>query len=353
METIRLEEKDFTGIINVEECVLVNLSNTKGSLVQISNYGARIVSFVVANKKGVFYDTVIGHDSLRNYQNSNERYFNAVIGRYAGRIANGKFKLGGKEIQLSVNNPPNHLHGGFKGLNEQVWKVKNICKNSVELFCFLPSGLDGYCGDLEITCRYTLKEDNSLIFETNACCSYDSIINITNHAFFNLGNHKENILNHSLLIKAAKYLPVDKNLIPTGEMLSVKNTPFDFTSFKKVCSDINANNEQLKICGGYDHSFVCDEYNGRDIFPAAVLINESSGLKLEIFTNQPSLHFYSCNFLNGQDTGKNNITYTKYNALCLETQHFPDSPNHKNFPSVLIEYGKKFSAVSIYKITEI
>lgn len=353
MQKLRLKESDFTGKINGEECVLANLSNAKGSLVQISNYGARIVSFIVANKKGVFYDAVIGHSSLKNYQNSHERYFNAVIGRYAGRIANGKFKLNGTEMQLSVNNPPNHLHGGFKGLNEQVWKIKSVCKNSVEMFCFLPSGLDGYAGDLAITCRYTLKDDNSLVFETSASCSTESVINITNHAFFNLGSHKENILKHQLLINASKYLPVDKNLIPPGEMLPVKNTPFDFTYLKEAGTDIKANNAQLQLCGGYDHSFVCDDYNGKDIFPAAVLLNKVSGLKLEIFTDQPSVHFYSCNFLNGSDTGKGNITYTKYNALCLETQHFPDSPNHNNFPSTFIKPHEDFCSVSVYKITEI
>lgn len=353
MNKFRLKEEDFDGEINGAKCVLISLTNAKGTLVQISNFGARVVSFITRNKKGEYYDIVLGYKDLEGYKNSNERYYNAVIGRYAGRIAEGKFSLGGKDFSLSINNPPNHLHGGFKGLHEQVWKVEDYCSSSVELSCFLASGEDGYPGDFEIRVRYTLTLDNALMFEAHAICSEPSIINITNHAFFNIGNNKDNILDNKLYINAARYLPVDKNLIPTGEMLPVKQTPFDFTSFKQIGAQINEDNEQLKSCAGYDHSFVCDDYTGRNLFLGAAVLNPKSGLKLEIMTNQPSVHFYSCNFLDGKDIGKGEVAYVKQNAFCLETQHFPDSPNRAEFPSTVIKPGGEFTCLSVYKISDI
>lgn len=346
-----LKDENFRGYIDGAECKLATLKNSKGVTVQISNYGARIVSFSVPNKEGKFYDIVIGHDSLENYRKSNERYFNAVVGRYAGRIAGGRFELGGKKYNLSVNNGANHLHGGFKGLNEQVWTFTEVGDNFAALECVLPDGLDGYPGDFRINVIYTLTEENALMFETHAQCSKDSIINITNHAFFNLGSHEKNVLTHRLQINAQRYLPLNGNLIPQGTMDKVEGTPFDFRVLKRIGADINAEAEQLRIGGGYDHSYVCDEYKGRNLFLGAIAENEESGLKLEIYTNQPSVHFYSCNFLNGKDRGKGGVVYKEHGAFCLETQHFPDSPNHKEFPSTVIKAGGEYCSLSVYKVS--
>ncbi len=353
MSELRLKEQDFEGYVGADKCVLINLANTKGALVQLSNYGARIASFIVPDKNGLLHDIVIGPASLEGYKKASERYFNAVVGRYAGRIAHGKFKLGGREYSLSVNNPPNHLHGGFKGLNEQVWKICDISSNSAEMSCFLPAGLDGYPGDFSIKVRYTLTDENALLFEVHAQCSEESVLNITNHAFFNLGDHSKDVLDHKLFINAAHYLPVDKNLIPSGDTAEVKNTPFDFTSFKKIGAELNADDAQLKYCGGYDHSFVCDDYNGRNLFLGAAAINCASGLKLEVLTTQPSVHFYGCNFLSGKDSGKGGAVYKRFGAFCLETQHFPDSPNHADFPSTAIKPGEDFTALTVYRVSDI
>lgn len=344
-----LKEEDFKGYVDGKECKLATLKNSKGVKVQISNYGARIVSFLVPNKAGGLYDIVIGHDSLENYKSSNERYFNAVIGRYAGRIARGRFELGGKQYNLSVNNGDNHLHGGFKGLNEQVWSFMETGDNFAALECVLPDGLDGYPGEFGINVAYTLTEDNALLFEVYAQCSQDGIINITNHAFFNLGAHGSDVLNHKLQINAERYLPLNENLIPLGRMDKVEGTPFDFRNLKSIGADIKAANEQLNIGGGYDHSYVCDEYKGRNLFLGASVENEDSGLRLDIYTNQPSVHFYSCNFLNGKDRGKGGVIYKEHGAFCLETQHFPDSPNHKDFPSTLLKSGGEYSSLTVYK----
>lgn len=353
MKELRLKEKDFEGLVDGAKCVLVNLANGKGGLVQLSNYGARIASFIVADKAGVLHDVVIGPGGLEGYKNASERYFNAVVGRYAGRIAGGKFKLGGREYALSVNNPPNHLHGGFKGLNEQVWKICDVSANSAEMACSLPAGLDGYPGDFSIKARYTLTDENALLFEVHAQCSEASVVNITNHAFFNLGNHEENVLEHKLFINASHYLPVNKFLIPEGEAAEVKNTPFDFTSFKKIGAELNSADAQLKYCGGYDHSFVCDDYNGRNLFLGAAALNAASGLKLEVLTTQPSVHFYGCNFLDGKDSGKGGAVYGRYGAFCLETQHFPDSPNRPDFPSTVIKPGEDFTSLTVYRVSDI
>ncbi len=345
-----MKEEDFKGYVDGKECKLATLKNSKGVKAQISNYGARIVSFIVPNKAGEFYDIVIGHDSLENYKNSNERYFNAVIGRYAGRIARGRFEIGGKQYSLSVNNGPNHLHGGFKGLNEQVWRFTEVEENFAALECVLSDGLDGYPGEFRISAAYTLTEDNALMFEVHAQCSKDSIVNITNHAFFNLGDHCKNILGHKLCINAEHYLPLNEDLIPSGRMDKVEGTPFDFRNLKSIGADIKAGNVQLNIGGGYDHSYVCDEYKGRNLFLGAVAENEESGLRLEIYTNQPSVHFYSCNFLNGKDKGKGGVIYKEHGAFCLETQHFPDSPNNKDFPSTLLRAGGEYSSLTVYKV---
>ena len=349
MAAIILRREDFQGYINGAECSLATLRNGNGAMAQISNYGARIASFIVPNRAGELYDLVIGPASLEGYKNAGEAYFNAVIGRYAGRIAGGCFSLGGREYQLSLNDGPNHLHGGFKGLNEQVWSFREISGRCAELECVLPDGLDGYPGEFRINVRYTLTEDNALMFEAHAQCSKDSIVNITNHAFFNLGDHNKDILSHRLKINAGCFLPAGAGLIPLGVMEDVSGTPFDFRAFKAIGADIDKADEQLRLGGGYDHSFVCDEYKGRNLFLGAAAENEASGLKLEIYTNQPSVHFYSCNFLNGGDRGKGGVVYKAHSAFCLETQHFPDSPHHKDFPSTVLKAGGEYSSLSVYK----
>lgn len=349
-----IPQEAFNKVVDGRQVALINLSNSLGTVVQITNYGARIVSFLVKDSNGKTRDIVIGHDSIDGYLNSTERYFNAVIGRFANRIAGGKFVLEDAPLQVSVNNGPNHLHGGPKGLHEQVWTVEKHAGNKVKLRCILPDGQDGYPGNLEVTVKYLLTEKNELVIDYLAKTDKTTVVNLTNHAFFNLGEHHgQDVLGSKLLVAASAYTPFDANLIPTGNIEDVKNTPFDFTSFKAIGQDIAADNDQLKIARGYDNNFVLDGYPSKDYAPffAAALTNHATGLRLEVSTTEPGLQVYTGNFLEGKDTGKGGVKYTKHTAVCLETQHFPDSPNKPTFPSVVLRAGDEYKSCTIYKIS--
>lgn len=354
MAATLISQETFNKVIDGRQVALINISNSLGTTVQISNYGARIISFLVKDASGELRDIVIGPSSLDSYIAAKERYFNAIIGRYAGRIAHGSFALGDKPQQVTVNNGGNHLHGGPHGLHEQVWEIAKHASNKIKLRCVLPDGHEGFSGNLEVTVKYLLTEQNELVIDYLAKSDKDTVINLTNHAFFNLNkSHSEGIADNKLLVASSKYLVVDANAIPTGEAKEVKNTPFDFTSFKTIGQDINSSDAQLKNARGYDVTFPLEGYPAKDGAPffAAALTSPSTGLRLEVSTTEPSIHLYTGNFLEGADFGKNNVPCAKHSAVCLEAQHFPDSPNKKTFPSVLLKAGEEFKSCTVYKVS--
>jgi aldose 1-epimerase len=334
------------------EVALYTLTNTLGTTMTVTNYGGIIVSLKTADRTGIFEDIVLGYDSLSSYIKSNP-YFGAIIGRYGNRIAKGKFKLDDQTYNLAVNDGENHLHGGIKGFDKIVWTADNYITpdGAVVKLTYTSKDLEeGYPGNLEAEVVYILTNDNELKIDYKATTDKKTIVNLTNHSYFNLtGNTKRDILDHSLTLAASKFLPVDKTLIPTGEMKDVKGTPFDFTSEFVIGERINDNDQQLKLGGGYDHCWVVD--NTDNLMPIATVYDSGSGRFMEVYTTEPGVQFYSGNFLNGSITGKFNTKYTKRFGLCLETQHFPDSPNKPSFPSTVLNPGEVYTSQTIYKFS--
>jgi aldose 1-epimerase len=306
---------------------------------RITNFGGIVVSLKVPDRKGQSADVVLGYDSLDGYL-TNPAYLGAIIGRYGNRIAGGKFTLDGKTYTIPQNNGTNALHGGTKGFNKAVWSAKEI-PDGVELSYTSPDGDQGFPGNLSTIVRYTLH-DKDLKIEYSATTDKDTVLNLTNHSYFNLaGQGNGDILKDQLKINASRYTPVDANLIPTGELAPVEGTPFDFR---------NDNNEQLKLGKGYDHNFVLDSGGGK-LAEAAEVYEPSTGRVLQVWTDQPGVQFYTGNFLDGTITGKEGKVYQQRFALCLETQHFPDSPNHPKFPSTELKPGQKYHSVTIYRFS--
>ena len=319
--TIKMIDKNnFEKEINGKQVSLYTLKNSKGTVAQITNYGGRVVSLWTADKNGNFEDIVLGYENIDAYLNSNEIYFGALIGRYGNRIAKGKFQLGDSTYTLATNNGETHLHGGKMGYNDVVWKAHQISDAELELNYLSKDGEEGYPGNVDISVVYTLTNDNELKITYSATTDKATPINLTHHSFFNLhGAGKGSVNDHILQINAANYTPVVKGLIPTGEIVSVKNTPFDFTKPKAIGKQINNDNEQLKLGLGYDHNFVLDE---EGLKVAARIEEPKSGRVIEVLTDEPGMQFYGGNFLNGKDVGKNNLAYKFRTAFCLETQHF-------------------------------
>jgi aldose 1-epimerase len=328
------------------------LKNTKNAHAMLTNYGGRIVGLWVPDKHGKLIDVVPGFDSIKTYVNLKDPYFGAIIGRFGNRIANGKFTLDEKEYTLVKNNGPNTLHGGKKGFQNVVWDGKMIGSNSVR-FSYLSKDMEeGFPGNLQVHVTYTLKNDNSLKIEYTATTDKKTVINLTNHAYFNLnGEGSGTINNHLLQINADNYTPVDSTLIPLGRIEPVKGTPFDFSKPVAIGTKVTDNNEQLKAGKGYDHNFVLNKNTGKGFFKAATVVGEKSGIVMEIFTDQPGLQFYGGNFMRSRNTFKSGAKDDHRTAFCLETQHFPDSPNQPDFPSTVLEPGKKYYTQSIYKFS--
>jgi aldose 1-epimerase len=330
---------------------LYTFTNTKGMEVKITNYGGIIVSIKVPDRDGKMGDVVLGYPSLEGYLEVTP-YFGALIGRYGNRIAKGKFTLDETEYTLAVNNGENHLHGGLKGYDKVVWQVEEVQDEhtvGLKLNYLSPDGEEGYPGNLNITVQYTLTNDNEIMIEYWATTDKKTVINLTNHSYFNLAG-KGTILNHKLMIDADRFNPVDEGLIPTGELRPVEGTPMDFTQLTSIGSRIELDDEQLKFGGGYDHNWVLNR-SGDELQKVAKLTEPTTGRVMEIFTIEPGLQFYSGNFLDGTITGKENIVYEHRNGLCLETQHFPDSPNQPDFPSVILNPGEKYQTKTIYKFS--
>ena len=317
-----------------------------------TNYGARIVSLWFADKDGVLTDVVVGFENIDNYLKSTESYFGATIGRYGNRIAKGKFSLDGVEYQIPLNNGQNALHGGKKGFQDVVWDVEQPDGKTLIFTYLSKDGEEGFPGNLTTKVTYSITDNNELKMEYEASTDKKTVVNLTNHAFFNLnGEGSGEILNHSVQIFADKFNPVDSTLIPTGQLQSVSNTPFDFNSAKTIGERINADNEQLKFGKGYDHNYILSGKKGNGMLHAATVVGDKSGIKMDIFTQEPGMQFYSGNFMQGKNKFKNGSTDDFRTAFAMETQHFPDSPNRPSFPSTVLNPGEKYHTISIYKFS--
>jgi aldose 1-epimerase len=315
--------------------------------VDFINYGGIITSIKVPDREGHFSDVVLGFENPEYYIDDHP-YFGALIGRYGNRIAKGKFTLHGKTYTLAVNNGPNHLHGGLKGFDKKFWNIEEKSHNSYLLSYLSVDGEEGYPGTLSVEVTYTLTDDNEIKIIYSATSDKPTHVNLTNHTYFNLtGDNKIPILDHEIMINADQFTVVDKDLTPTGQLRHVKGSEMDFTSPKKIGQDIL----KVKEGGGYDHNFVLRDWNGK-LKQAATLYEPVSGRFLEVLTTEPGLQFYSGNFLDGTLVGKDNDVYQKHDGLCLETQHYPDSPNHHDFPSTILKPGEVYSSTTIYKFCE-
>ncbi|MBS0029200.1 aldose epimerase family protein [Chitinophaga sp. 22321] len=334
------------GQADGQEVLQYTLKNAGGMEVKILNYGGIITDIITADKQGQKGNVVLSYDSLSGYQQKGQPYFGALIGRYANRIANAKFKLDGKEYALAANDHGNTLHGGLKGFDKVVWTATPSGDSSLQLTYSSKDGEEGYPGNLQATVVYTVTPDNALQITYKATTDKATPVNLTNHAYFNLSAGKDStILGHELSLKAGRYTPVNDKLIPTGKLDPVKGTPMDFTSPKKIGADID------KVKGGYDHNWVLDKKEGA-LETIATLYDPNSGRFMEVATTQPGIQFYTGNFLDGTLTNtRNGQKYVQHAALCLETQHFPDSPNQPSFPGVILKPGETFSQTTLYKFS--
>jgi len=348
-----VETKPF-GTHDGRPITLYKLTNAHGMEVDAMNYGGIIVSIRVPDRKGEFADVVLGHESLEGYV-PNPPYIGAVIGRYGNRIANGTFTLDGKTYTLPKNDGPNTLHGGTeKTFDRVVWDGEPLKGKTGVAFSFLSKdGDDGFPGNLKVKVTYTLTDENAIVIDYEATTDKATPINLTQHSYFNLaGEGSGDVLNQEMMINADRFTPVDKNLIPTGELRSVKGTPFDFTKPTKIGARIDDSYEQLVLGHGYDHNFVLNRKSGdTGLVLAARAYDPASGRVLEVSTTQPGVQFYTGNFLDGTVTGKQGHVYKRRNAFCLETQHFPDSPNHPDFPSTILKPGETFRSKTVFKFS--
>jgi aldose 1-epimerase len=339
--------RDF-GTFDNEPVKLYTLKNNNGMEVSVMNYGGIIVSLKVPDKAGVMEDVVLGYDSLNQYMTNNP-YFGALIGRYGNRIEKGKFNLNGTAYSLPVNDGENHLHGGTQGFDKVYWNIQPD-SNALILTYTSKDGEQGYPGNLSTEVRYTLTDDNELKIDYLATTDKPTIVNLTQHSYFNLSGRNSEILNHTLQINADTYLPVDKGLIPTGILAPVEKTPFDFRNAERIGARINDDHEQLKLGRGYDHCWVLNNKDkNKSLSKVATLTDSVSGRQMEVFTTEPGLQFYAGNFLDGTIKGKKGEVYTFRSGLCLETQHYPDSPNKNEFPSVTLNPGEKYVSTTVYK----
>jgi aldose 1-epimerase len=329
------------------------LKNYRGMEVRVMDYGATIVSISVPDQKGHFSDVALGFDNLGDYETKSP-FFGALVGRYGNRIAKGKFTLDGTTYSLATNNGPNSLHGGLKGFDKAVWKsqVKQTAAGPVLEFTHVSAdGEEGYPGTLTMKVVYTLTDQNEIRLDYSATTDKDTVVNLTNHSYFNLaGQGNGDILGHEVLLNASHFTPVDATLIPTGELRPVKGTPFDFTKPTAIGARIAQPDEQLKFGGGYDHNWVLDR-DGEDLALAARVTEPTSGRVMEVLTTEPGVQFYTGNFLDGTLTGTQGKIYKQRYGLCLETQHYPDSPNHPNFPPVTLKPGQLYRTTTVYRFS--
>jgi aldose 1-epimerase len=342
------EDKNFEAVIEAKPVRLYSLTNKAGARVAITNYGGRIVSLIVPDRAGKPVDVVLGYDSIKTYQKTSEPNFGAIIGRYANRIAKGKFSINGTSYLLDLNNGVNSLHGGFKGFANKVFDA--VQTGAVLTLTYASvDGEGGYPGNLLLQVTYTLSNNNALRIDYKATTDKETVVNFTCHPYFNLsGEGSATALDNTLQIVADNFTPVNSSSIPTGVIQSVKGTPFDFTSAKAVGADINVVNDQLNIRKGYDHNYVLNANDGTK--PVAIANSAATGITLQVYTSEPGMQFYSSNSLDeSKHDGKGGKTYLKRSAFALETQHYPDSPNQPSFPSTLLKPGETFRSFTTYK----
>lgn len=340
----------FGQMPNGEKIDLYTLTNDKGMKVSVTDYGARVVSIMAPDRDGKFADVVLGFDNLEGYLGNNP-FFGAIVGRYGNRIAHGQFKLDGKTYKLALNDGPNSLHGGLVGFDKRVWTAHVTSEHppAVELTYLSKDGEEGYPGNLSVKVVYRLTADNALEISYHATTDKDTVLNLTNHSYFNLsGQGNGDILNEKIMINADRFTPIDSTLIPTGKLESVAGTPFDFRKPTTIGARINENDEQLNFAHGYDDNFVLNRH-GNGLSLAARVTDPATGRVLEVLTTQPGIQFYTGNFLDGTIQGKGGKTYGRRSAFCLETQHFPDSPNHPNFPSAELKPGQVYHEETVFK----
>jgi aldose 1-epimerase len=330
---------------------LYTLTNDHGLEARITNYGGTIVSLKTPDRTGTPGEVTLGFDSLAGYLDKSP-YFGCIVGRFANRIAEGRFTLEGVEHTLAQNNGPNSLHGGLKGFDKVVWEAdafENETGVGLTLTYLSPDGEEGYPGNLSVAVVYTLTNDNELKIDYAATTDRPTVLNLTNHTYFNLAGGGD-ILGHKLTLTADKFTPIDETLIPTGELRRVEGTPLDFSQATPIGARIDEEDEQLRLAGGYDHNFVLDNLAG-ELILAARVEEPSSGRVLEVHTTEPGIQFYSGNFLDGTITGRGGVTYRRRTGFCLETQHYPDSPNQPDFPSTVLRPGEKYQQRTNFKFS--
>jgi aldose 1-epimerase len=351
----RIEKQPFGKAPNGEEVYLYTLHNAAGMQIKITNFGGRITTIMAPDRNHKFADVVLGFDNVEGYvaKPANTAYFGALIGRYGNRIAHGTFTLDGKTYHIPTNDGPNALHGGTQGFDSRVWDAHEVSSPNgpaLELHYLSPDGEEGFPGNLNVSVRYSLDDKNGLHIDYSATTDKDTVLNLTNHSYFNLeGAGSETVLNQSIMIGAERYTPINSTLIPTGKIEPVAGTPLDFRKPMVIGSRINDTFEQLKFAKGYDHNFVLNHSGDLNAIAARVT-DAKTGRVLEVHTTQPGIQFYTGNFLNGQVHGIGGV-YRYRSALCLETQHFPDSPNHPNFPSTVLHPGETFRSTTIYRFS--
>lgn len=349
VSTASAQVRDFDSI------KLYTLENESGMTVRVTNYGAIITSIIVPDRNGKRADVALGYDRVEDYINAVDKpYFGAVVGRYGNRIAKGEFTLDGETYSLLQNNGENHLHGGAIGFDKVVWAVDEYVEGkSLTLSYLAKDKEEGYPGNLELIIVYTLADDNSLVVDYHATTDKATPINVTQHTYFNLkGEGQGTILDHKLMLNAKTFTPVDESLIPTGEMPAVAGTPFDFTTAKAIGHDIDQQNEQLVFGLGYDHNWILNKGGKEGELSLAAQVHEpSSGRVMEIYTTEPGIQFYCGNFLDGRLKGKSGKPYVHRGGFCLETQHFPDSPNQPNFPSTILKPGETYESKTVFKFS--
>ncbi len=334
---------------------LYTFKNKSGMQVKITNYGAIVTSILVPDRNGKLGDITLGYDRVEDYINAVDKpYFGAIVGRYGNRIAKGEFVIDGETYSLATNNSPNHLHGGVVGFDKVVWDAELVGGkgwSGLELSYLAKDKEEGYPGNLSIKVTYKLTDANELIVDYLATTDKATPVNLTQHSYFNLkGEGEGDILDHKLMINASNYTPVDSTLIPTGEIKAVAGTPFDFTQAKAIGRDIGKKNEQLEFGLGFDHNFVLDR-EGDGLSLAAMVHEPSTGRVMEITTTEPGIQFYCGNFLDGRLKGKSGKPYVHRGGFCLETQHYPDSPNQKNFPSTILKPGDEYRTTTVFKFS--
>ena len=346
-----LKREDFQAMVQGKETDLYTLTNAQGMEVSITNYGGSLVSIMVPDREGNMANVIQGHDCIQDCLSSPEPFLSTLVGRYGNRICRGKFTMNGKEYSLTINNGPNHLHGGPTGCHARVWDAEQINEQELVLRYTFAYYEEGFPGEVSMTVKYSLTNDNELVIDYRGTTNKKTVVNMTSHGFFSLtgiGTPTPSQLDTILTINADFYVPIDENSIPTGEIRKVEGTPFDFRTPKPVGRDITADDEQIKNGTGYDHCYVLNKREPGELTLAASMVEPSTGRTMECWTTEPGVQFYSDNWADGYK-GQHGATFGKHSGLCFEAQHFPDSPNRAHFPSTQLKPGEVYVQKTVYK----